>query len=180
MQRLASSLFSALCSAYSRGTPCKCVFPVYMKFEISLTVPYTYSVEDRAKCHTHPTIDSILYIQDCWKQSTHFMYTNREFNFFFAVWEVNRNLVWWQDYAWVIHSTYGMHLIHSKTSRLHRLHATNKSKVICKTLYIYTMKLLLIPLHTRCSVEYYSLSRLFYAIIVSGAHQPCHYQLNCW
>ena len=72
---------------------------------------------------------------------------------------------------------YGMHLIHSKTSRLHRLHATNKNKVICKTLYIYTMKRLLIPLHARCSVEYYSLSRLFYAVIVSGAHQPCHYQL---
>ena len=27
----------------------------------------TYSVEEWAKCHTHPTIGSILYIQDCWK-----------------------------------------------------------------------------------------------------------------
>ena len=41
-KRLASSLFSALCSTYSRGTSCKCVFPVYMKFEISLTVPYLF------------------------------------------------------------------------------------------------------------------------------------------
>ena len=102
-------------------------------------------------------------------------YTNREFNFFCRVGSKQESSP--MARLRLGNTQYGMHLIHSKTSRLHRLHATNKNKVICKTLYIYTMKRLLIPLHARCSVEYYSLSRLFYAVIVSGAHQPCHYQL---